>query len=248
MHRTALTLAACALLAACGLGTRTVERTANTVYLLPLGDSITQADRHHTSYRYPLWAALQGTGVTVDFVGSLTKHHKGKGPVVEAVNGNPFDRDHEGHWGWRADEVLEDLTDWLAHYPVDIALVHLGTNDVLQGQSLDGTLDELSAIVRLLRQHNPEVSVLLARPGQSDWPNAASLPELADGVSALSRDLTTDASPVFAVDIDQALLPEHTYDGLHPNATGEAMIADRFFEALMTNGLLARVRVSPQTD
>src|SRR5262245_54038543 len=72
---------------------------AAPVRIMPLGDSITQADASHDSYRRPLWKSLQSGGYLVDFVGSSSMNHMGGPPVRD------FDADHEGHWGWRADEI-----------------------------------------------------------------------------------------------------------------------------------------------
>src|SRR5215204_6437165 len=67
--------------------------------IMPLGDSITEAEGGHASYRYWLWKSLTQAGFNdIDFVGSRTG----------VFNGSPqfsdFDQNHEGHWGWRADE------------------------------------------------------------------------------------------------------------------------------------------------
>ena len=45
-----------------------------------------------------------------------------------------FDINHEGHWGWRADEVLAKIDGWAEQTTPDIVLVHLGSNDILQKQ------------------------------------------------------------------------------------------------------------------
>jgi hypothetical protein len=46
---------------------------ANKLYvkILPLGDSMTQGEAGHFSYRRPLWKMLDSAGYKVDFVGSL---------------------------------------------------------------------------------------------------------------------------------------------------------------------------------
>lgn len=217
-----------------------VEREAGTLYVLPLGDSITQGDTKHASYRYPLWRHMVNSGLRFDFVGSTRKHHEGAGPDVDDLSGVEFDRDHEGHWGWRADEVLDKLPGWLEHYPVDLALVHLGTNDVLQGQPLQETLSELQAIVDLLRGRNPTVTILLGQPGQSDWPKAAALPELAEGVATLSNQLDSPSARVISVPLDSVLTTEYTYDGLHPDARGEAAMADMWFSVMEQLPLLTK--------
>lgn len=233
----AAALAASCLLTACLLQPVVTKRVPGTIYLLPLGDSITQAERNRASYRYPLWSKLVSRGIPVDFVGSSRRHYKGLGPAREKVKGLAFDRDHEGHWGWRADEILTKLDNWLKLYPLDVALIHLGTNDVLQDQPVDETLNELAQIVVVLRKKNPSVSVLLAQPGQSSWPNAKALPDLAAGVGSLAESLSTVDSPVIAVPAADTLTVDKTYDGLHPAANGELALADAWISALDTLNL-----------
>ncbi len=85
--------------------------------IMPLGDSITQGD--DGSYRRPLWIALKEADISVDFVGSM-----GHGYSGDNESGN-YDTDHEGHWGWRADEVLKRIDQWAARNIPDIVLMHL---------------------------------------------------------------------------------------------------------------------------
>src|SRR5690242_19031704 len=80
--------------------------TSATIRIMPLGDSITQSFSPHNSYRYYLWHLLLNQGYRVDFVGSL--HGVGDGPPA-----NPdFDMDHEGHAGFRADEIAANIQVW----------------------------------------------------------------------------------------------------------------------------------------
>src|SRR5687767_6860684 len=86
--------------------------------IMTLGNSITQSNNSYKSYRYPLWKKLVDAKVSFDFVGSMRNQHRGN-PVWPTHNGLSFDQDHEGHWGWRADEILNGrsglgkLSDWL---------------------------------------------------------------------------------------------------------------------------------------
>ena len=108
--------------------------------IMPLGDSITQGDCERASYRRPLWLRLKEAGLEVDFVGSLRRNHRG-GPPVE-----DFDVDHEGHWGWRADQVLREIDGWARAAQADVALMLLGVNDLFQGASV-------SQVLRSCRHH-----------------------------------------------------------------------------------------------
>ncbi|MCP5094640.1 MAG: DUF5060 domain-containing protein, partial [Chloroflexi bacterium] len=129
--------------------------------ILPLGDSITQGDTTYNSYRRPLWHMLNEAGYAVDFVGSLTANAGGSAP-------NPdFDLDHEGHAGWRADQVLNSLPGWLGGYTPDIVLLHVGHNDLNRvdrnGSVINVTLADIDGIIDALRDDNPNVTVLLAQ-------------------------------------------------------------------------------------
>ena len=199
------------------------------VRIMPLGDSITQGDSDHNTYRRPLWKSLRAEGYNVDFVGSLRVNHRGPPP------NDDFDHDHEGHWGWRVDEILDDIHRWAEEYQPDVVLVHLGSNDVFQRQSLDSTLDELGELIDAVREAQPQATLLLAQilPTDSSAANTrirnlnARIPELAAAKStATSRVLVVDHFTGF----DPA---SQTYDGVHPNADGDIHLSDRWLESLL---------------
>ena len=133
-----------------------VPPPGETVRILPLGDSITKGRTDHWSYRRDLEAALNDAGCSFDFVGSVSGPGSGPGePLV--------DRDHEGHSGLRTDEIRARLPNWLPGNEHDWALIHAGTNDVLQGTSISAARTNLSQIIDRLRNANPNVGILLAQ-------------------------------------------------------------------------------------
>ena len=202
--------------------------------ILPLGDSITQGDRNHNSYRAALWHMLQKQGHKVDFVGSLNKNYFGGPPDLQ------FDMDHEGHWGWRADEIINGgfssggLSDFLEHYTPDIVLLHLGTNDVFQGQSIASTAAELKTIVNILRADNPNVTILIAKLIPTTSPTINHIIEnLNNEIVKIAAEATLQESKIVVVDHFSTFDPAaYTYDGVHPNARGERKMAETWFEAL----------------
>jgi acyl-CoA thioesterase I len=200
------------------------------VKIMPLGDSITQGNRSNVSYRRPLWKLLKSQGYAVDFVGSLKTQQDGE--VWE--KDRDFDLDHEGHWGWRVDEVLAHLDGWVKAVKPDIALIHLGTNDLTQQQDMKETVAELKQVVMKLRSANPKVKVLMAQVIPL-LGNEAKCKELNGLIAALARQITTKQSPVVAVDQFTGFRAEpgkDTYDGAHPNAMGEQKMAQRWLSAL----------------
>ncbi len=114
------------------------------VKIMPLGDSITQANGPVTGhpgfpggYRKKLAELLTAAGINYDFVGSST------------VNPAPgIDPDHNGYPGYRTDQILSNLPSWLSTSNPDIVLLHIGTNDLLQHYSTEYAINNLRQIVR----------------------------------------------------------------------------------------------------
>jgi acyl-CoA thioesterase I len=215
------------LLALAGCGPHSSPR--RQACILPLGDSITQGDATHASYRYWLWEALRERGRSFDFVGSQTENLGGNPAFANAA----FDRDHEGHSGMRADQVRDLLPRALEGRFVGIALVHLGTNDILQRQAVDGTVAELGQVIDRLRAHNPYVAVLLAQAIPAAWANGEQLAVLNQRLPALIALKRSERSPIVLVDQASGFDPERdSYDGVHPNEGGEKKMAARWLRAL----------------
>ena len=221
------------------IGTDTVEAdgwqlvfpTQGPYRILPLGDSITQADSQHLSYRYPLFQHLVDAGYDYDLVGTQSGNHQGD-PTWPDYLGQSFDRDHEGHWGWTADEILNDLPSWLGSYTPDIVLMHLGTNDMLDDQGAASTILEIEQIIDVLRQDNPQVVVLVAQLIPT-FPSDPRIDAFNAALPAAVDSWNTAASPVIMVDQNSGFDAQtQTYDGIHPNASGEQQMADVWQQAI----------------
>ena len=193
------------------------------VRIMPLGDSITQGDSYHDTYRRPLWKTLRSEGYDVDFVGSLNTNYGGPPPHSD------FDLDHEGHWGWRVDQILAPLRSWLEAAEPDFLLVHLGSNDLFQRQDLESTLDELRRLIEITGEVRPEATILLAQilPTTIEAVN--------DRIARLNARITALAGPrVIIVDAFTGFDPERmTYDGVHPSPDGEIHLSDVWLESLL---------------
>lgn len=221
------------------LGQVTLAQVSSPVRILPLGDSITHGFGGQVSYRRALWFQLQNAGYSVDFVGSHTDFVS---PVPAGQD--DFDLDHEGHSGFRADQIDANLNVWLQGYQADIVLLHLGTNDLNQGQNANSTLAEIASIISKLRAHNPTVTILLARIIPMRNFDTGSFNTALDAwVGGQSDPL----SPLIVVDQYTGYDPvANNIDNFHPNATGDALIAQRWFDALQP--LLSDGNLPPQVN
>lgn len=209
--------------------------------IMPLGDSITQSDTGHNSYRRPLWQMLENTAYSGDFVGSLTEHFGGPPPTPD------FDTDHEGHWGWRADQVLANINAWAASAQPDIVLIHLGHNDLWQGQSVSSTITELGQIIDEVRLVNSSAIFLLSQviPATSGI-GLDQIPDLNAQIPALAASKHSADSPVVVVDQYTGFDPDtDTWDGVHPNASGEQKMAQNWFDAIQLLEFPLRINFQP---
>ncbi len=216
--------------------------------IVAIGDSITQSNFEHASYRYWLWRGLIDGGYDFDLIGSQhanSNQTAGTGTVSgpqlfqDDYKGKSFDPDHEGYWGMKAGEVLTQLQISLPTLDApDVALIHLGTNDVLANgdvtAEVQGAITALEDIIDALRQQNPKVAVIIAKviPYAS---GPAEVVPLNDVIDKLDETKGTADSPVIIVDQYTGFNPvigQDTFDGIHPNESGEKKIAGKFFDEI----------------
>lgn len=218
-------------------------RTASAqTRIMPLGDSITHGGGGFCAYRYELWFELSSGGYNVDFVGRRNDTNSGDPTAAWYPNYlTTFDRDHEGYWGWRTDEIEAIVTAAATAGLPDIVLVHLGTNDIGQMGAAGVTNADanLRAIIGNLRTVVPNVTVLLAQVtpigmGSSYFANEAQVGPLNSVIATIVTDSTTAQSPVILVDQNSGfdLGTMMQGDGLHPNLLGEAQMAAVWLDVL----------------
>jgi len=197
------------------------------VKIMPLGNSITQGDHQHNSYRRALWFKLRNAGYNVDFVGSHSSNFGGAPPTPD------FDLNHEGHWGWRADQLLGSIGGWAATYKPDIVLMHVGSNDMLQGQSVESTLSEISQIIDRLRAANPNVKLLLSQLIPTTAAANSQITALNNALPGLASQKSTAQSSITIVNQNAGFnAATDTFDGVHPTSGGEEKMATKWYQAL----------------
>ena len=218
-----------------------------TVKILPLGDSITDGDGQHDSYRRPLWHLLHSDGIQVDFIGSkrLNGYHDESPPHPD------FDQDHEGHSGWTARDIITgpagwdnqrgNIHEWLLTYKPDIVLLHIGTNDVFKCTPIYDIVEAIRSVVMTSHEANPQVAVILAKITPIGEAQQLGFEDKYCGgnrtlgriVEELNGAIDSFAGTARIVDVHSVIDPRSDlYDGIHPNTTGERKIADVWFKAI----------------
>jgi lysophospholipase L1-like esterase len=99
-----------------------------------------------------------------------------------------FDTGHEGHSGWLSIDIANNyLQGWLQTAKPDVVQFMLGTNDVVQGRTVDAIVQSYTKIVTLLRQSNPKMRIIVSGASGSGSAAAPLWPRFdGKGANALS--------------------------------------------------------------
>lgn len=193
----------------------------STVRVMALGDSITAGvgDPTRSGYRITLQGLLRNAGVRVDMVGGR-------------VDGRCCDRDHEGHPGWTAAQVRDQVQGWARTYAPDVVLLHIGTNDISRNTPARTIALRVTAIVRAIRRARPLTHVFVARIIGT---RIAELNRRTAAFNALLPGVVAAAGArvylVDMADVGGALLA----DSRHPTRAGYEVMAARWYEGLRAN-------------
>ncbi len=250
--------------------------------IVAIGDSITRGVKPNSgsttkwagTYRFPFQRLLQVDGCSWDMVGSDRFDEL---PVATPPAGAFYDLDNLAAGGVRLEGRARNNTDGLVvmfrktnasdpvpeleklavggRYDMDIALIHLGTNDVINHlsggtprvrQDVKTNKRDLRELIDTLRSYDPDVMIVVARilPANPDGyvfrdvtfgPRInAEIDALNLGIAAVANQKTTDRSPVLLVDMSTKVDPAvHIHsDGLHPTDAGAELMGARWYQAV----------------
>jgi lysophospholipase L1-like esterase len=190
--------------------------------VMPLGDSITDGLNVPGGYRIGLWQRLVASGRTVDFVGSLTN-----GPSTLG------DRNHEGHSGWRIDQLTSNIDAWIRTYDPRTVLLHIGTNDIAQNTDLPNAPARLGTLIDRITAGAPNADVFVATIIPLPFAQAQ-VNQYNNAIPGLVRARADAGKRVHLVEMRNALTSSDLADGVHPNATGYDKMAAVWYSALLS--------------
>jgi hypothetical protein len=189
------------------------------------------------------------------FVGSLTS-----GTLVP-----DFDPDHEGHGGWRAEEIVNGrigstagkLDEWLIAEEPNIILLHIGTNDIGQNNEDWNEVEDIMVVIDDYESASGKavwvvIALIIDRscdPYLPPCPKSLQttnfnndvrefvfIPRQAGGDKIVLVDMQNDAG----IDYNRWDMGGDMWDNLHPYETGNSKMGELWFSALM--------EILPQAD
>ncbi|WLQ68639.1 MULTISPECIES: GDSL-type esterase/lipase family protein [Streptomyces] len=189
--------------------------------VMPLGDSITLGvgSDTRTGYRPGLANRLAGAADTVKFVGSQTD-----------ADGTR----HEGHSGWRIDQLQANIETWLAEAKPNVITLHIGTNDMNRNYQVSTAPQRLGVLLDQINAASPDTAIVVA----SLVP--ATDPAVQARVNAYNKAIpdviaarTSKGFRITQVSMG-ALTTADLNDNLHPNNAGYVKMADAFQDGIAT--------------
>lgn len=205
--------------------------------VLVVGDSITQGFGGDATWRYWFWREADRQGVPIDFVGPDTLPRMGR---YEST-GLRFDRDHAARVGSTVGFHLRRIDELMVTHRPQVVVVELGINDARHGRTGPEIAADIEALIDRVWAHNLLAKVVLAElPSYPENPVADAVGAQAN---ALLREAFAHHARVVLAENRTATTPRWvparmTSDGLHPNATGQTLLAQRFAEAFHRAGYL----------
>lgn len=195
--------------------------------IMALGDSITrgigQDGTVYSGYRTKLDQYLRygavPSGFNYRWVGSMESEPR-------------IGFDHEGHGGWTIDQIYDNITAWQKTYSPDVILLHIGTNNITDGELAATVSAKLAKLLARIRQNQSYVRVFVARiidvgtgvsKSQQDRNAAYASATYATTVAAGTRFYTVDMRGIGG---------EALYDYHHPNRFGYTKMAYLWYEVM----------------
>ncbi|WP_328926301.1 GDSL-type esterase/lipase family protein [Streptomyces sp. NBC_00190] len=209
-----------------------------------VGDSMTIGRAGDYTWRYRMWQHLGATfGGPFSVVGPRSELYdtSADAPTSHeyADPGFPEDaRRHLAGWGEGWQHMAPLIGPAARAGRADVLLVSLGLIDLGFYTKADETAANARRFIAAAREARPAVRMVLLPVipnvrAEEDAPFAAEVARFNELLAKAVADLTTDASPILLAARPQSYDIHHdTYDGTHPNASGEHRLAGEFAAAL----------------
>jgi lysophospholipase L1-like esterase len=193
---------------------------SGVVKIMPLGSSTIDGggSSSDAGFRPELYQVLtQQEGMNVDFVGS-----RQNGPTTN------FDRDHEGHGGWKIGtgdgdkDLSREVVGWLNTYKPDIIIFYAGFNDIGDATGAE-TAARFDAIAAKIFNTLPKVRLIAGTTMVPfDYPSSHQnqIRQYNAGMEPVAAKYRSQGRFLQIVDINGVITKDDHSDSVHANDSG----------------------------
>ncbi|MFF3491358.1 SGNH/GDSL hydrolase family protein [Streptomyces sp. NPDC002795] len=202
---------------------------------MPVGDSMTIGSAGEHTWRLRFWQHLCADDRTAyELVGPRTALHGDSHAYAEPE----FPQAHLAGWGEGWQHMAPAIAEAVTAARADVLLVSLGLIDLGFYTDAEQTAQNTRRFVAEARRANPAVRMVLLPVipnvrAETDAPFAAEVAHFNTLLAKAVADLDEPRSPLLLASVPESYDIQHdTYDGTHPNASGEHKLASAFADAL----------------
>jgi hypothetical protein len=215
--------------------------------LMPVGDSMTIGSAGEHTWRYRIWRHLCATyGGPFTLVGPReTLYDKTTDAPTSYAYADPgFPRAHLAGWGEGWLHMAPLIGEAVRTSRADVLLVSLGLIDLGFYTNAEQTAQSVRAFTAEARSANPRIRmvwlpVIPNIRAAADEPFATQVTAFNELLAKTAADLDDRTSPVLMASVpDTWDIHTDTYDGTHPNASGEHKLAAAFAGAMHQGWML----------
>ncbi|MBN1611604.1 MAG: hypothetical protein JW940_33525 [Polyangiaceae bacterium] len=200
--------------------------------VMPVGDSITEGCCWSTTsggYRVELFRQSLTNNQNLTFVGTLTN-----GPAT--VDGQQFPQHHEGHGGWKINQIAGIIDGAISSSKPHIVLLKIGTNDINGNDNVNDAPNRLDSLMNQIFKDVPDALLVVSAviPTTTDSKNPR-MQAYNTAIQAKVEAAAADGKHVLWVDNYKAFTDNPNFktalmgDELHPNADGYAVLGKSFY-------------------
>ncbi|MGH4029612.1 GDSL-type esterase/lipase family protein [Actinomycetota bacterium Odt1-20B] len=208
-----------------------------------VGDSMTIGSAGEHTWRYWMWHHLHATlDAPFEIVGPRkTLYDKGAGTATSHDYADPqpdFPRHHLAGWGEGWLHMAPAVGNVVRDTRADVLLISLGLIDLGFYTNAEQTAANVRAFVESARAANPQVRMVILPVipnirAESDSPFAAEVTHFNVLLAKAVADLDAGRSPLLLASPPPSYdIHADTYDGTHPNESGERKLAGAFAGAM----------------
>ncbi len=202
---------------------------------MPVGDSMTIGSAGEHTWRLRFWQHLRATGTEGTLVGPRTALHGDGGHDYAEPD---FPQHHLAGWGEGWQHMAPVIADAVTAHRPDVLLVSLGLIDLGFYTDAEQTAANTRRFLAEARRAHPSLRMVLLPVipnvrAESDAPFASEVAHFNTLLAKTVADLDEPRSPLLLASVpDSYDIHQDTYDGTHPNASGEHRLAASFADAL----------------
>ncbi|OQE20839.1 hypothetical protein PENFLA_c015G05284 [Penicillium flavigenum] len=187
--------------------------------VLPLGASITMGYKSADGNGYRKWLRqqLRYVGWDVDMVGTRK-------------SGTMHDNDHDGHIGWRIDQIASHAKVIIPQQP-NVILINAGTNDALQKYKVDTAGKRMDSLLTYLFDNIPNTTIILSTLTFNGKEPLLST-EINKQYLELAAKRRAQGESLVVADMSSFIQWKQLVDKIHPTAAGYEEMASVWWAAI----------------